>query len=147
MIKIIETQATYSASKLKKIRKAGDGDFGDFLSAAEEAEQTSGSGGILSAMEVGSLNPLLSLQEVSEDDVRRQRTLQQGKQSIDVLEELRREILTGNTNPAMLGRMQAQVEQMRKNTAPDAKLQEIMNDIELRLAVEVAKLEKINFSA
>lgn len=147
MVKITETQITYSASKLKKIRKAGDSEFGDFLAAAEEAEQTSGTGQALPTVEVGGINPLLSLQEVSEDDIRRQRSLHQSRQSVDVLDQLRREILTGQTTPAMIEQMQLQIEQMRKNTAPDPKLQEIMNDIELRLAVEAAKLEKINFSA
>lgn len=147
MIKITETLPTYSASKLKKIRKGGEGEFGDFLSAAEEAEQASGAGPAAAPREVTGLNPLLSLQEVSEEEIRRQRSLQQGKQSVDILEQLRREILTGQTTPAMILKMQDQVEQLRRNAAPDPRLQEIMDDIELRLAVEAAKLEKINFSA
>lgn len=147
MIKINETTATYSAGKLKKIRKAGDSDFGDFLSAAEEAEQAASTTSTTPAVEVGGVNPLLSLQEVSEYDVRRQRGLQQCKQGIDTLEQLRREILTGRVTPAMILRMQDQVTQMRQNAAPDSRLRDIINDIELRLAVEAAKLDQINFSA
>ena len=146
-MKISDVSATYSASKLKKIRKAGDSNFGDFLSAAEEAEQTSGASGTLAAMEAGAINPFLALQEVSEEESRRQKSMQQGKQSLDMLDTLRREILTGQTSSHTIQRMQSQVDNIRANTPPDAKLKEIMGDIELRLAVEAAKLEKINFSA
>jgi hypothetical protein len=148
-MKITDVSATYNASKLKKLRKAGDGNFGEFLSAAEaeEVDQTAGSGGTLAAMEAGAINPFLALQEVSEEETRRQKSLQQGRQSLDMLDALRREILTGQTSTQTIKRMQNQVDQIRANTPPDPRLQEIMGDIELRLAVEAAKLEKINFSA
>lgn len=146
-MKISDVSATYSASKLKKIRKAGDSNFGEFLSAAEETEQSAGAGGTLPAMEAGAINPFLALQEVSEEESRRQKSMQQGKQSLDMLDMLRREILTGQTSSQTIKRMQTQVDNIRANTPPDPKLQEIMGDIELRLAVEAAKLEKINFSA
>lgn len=148
-MKISDVSATYNAAKLKKLRKSGDSDFGEFLSAAETEEnsQTSGSSGTLAAMEAGAINPFLALQEISEEEGRRQKSLQQGKHSLDMLDQLRREILTGQTSSHTIQRMQAQVTQIRANTPPDPRLQEIMNDIELRLAVEAAKLEKINFSA
>lgn len=146
-MKITELTSIHNASKLKKIRKAGDSNFGEFLSAAEEAEQTASGSSPMPAMEAGAINPFLALQEVSEEESKRQKSMQQGKQSLDMLDTLRREILTGQTSSKTIQRMQMQVEQIRANTPPDPKLQEIMGDIELRLAVEAAKLEKINFSA
>ncbi len=144
MIKINETAHVYGPGKTKKAKKSEGADFEGFLGAAEEAEQSAPAA---PAMPVSGVNPLLSLQEVSEEESRRQRSLQQGRQSIDILEQLRREILTGQASPDMIARMQQQVDQMRQNLPPGPKLQEIMSEIELRLAVEAAKLEKINFSA
>ncbi len=146
-MKISDTSGVYGPGKLKKTRKAGESDFGDFLSAAEEAESAASSSAPPLMVEASSLSPLLSLQEVSEDESRRKKSLQQGRQSVDMLDQLRREILTGQTSTQTISRMKTQAEQIRANMPPDAQLQEIMSDIELRLAVEAAKLEKINFSA
>jgi hypothetical protein len=143
MTKINETAPSYSASLLKKIRKGGgDSNFGDFLAAATDETESSGNVSTTSPLiEAGAIHAFLSLQEVSEEETRRQRSLQQGKQSLDVLEQLRREILTGRPSSDMIHRMQQQVEQMRQHAAPDPHLQEIMDEIELRLAVEAAKME------
>lgn len=144
MIKINEASGVFGAGKAKKLRKTGDNGFEELLSATEESESAAPTA---QAMPVSSVGSLLSLQEISEEEARRQRSMQQGKQSVDMLEQLRREILTGQASPAMIGRMQYQVEQIRQHAAPDPRLQEIMKEIELRLAVEAAKLEKVSFSA
>lgn len=144
MVRINEISGVYGPGKIKKTRKSDGTGFDGFLSAAEESETTASTA---STAPVADISPLLSLQEVSDEEGRRQKSLQQGRQSLEMLDQLRREILSGQANAGMIQRMQRQVEQIRQNTPPGPRLQEIMNDIELRLAVEAAKLEKINVSA
>jgi hypothetical protein len=149
-MKITDAVPIYSASLLKKIRKtggAGEASFGDFLSEAEAPEETSAPAAAFPVAEMTGVSPLLALQEVSEEEGRRQHSLQQGRQSLDMLDALRRDMLMGASNPATLARLKHQAEQIRTHAAPDPRLQEIMNDIELRLAVEAAKLERIDLSS
>lgn len=88
-----------------------------------------------------SLSNLLSLQEVSDEDLRRQKLAQQGNRLLDTLEQLRQRILTGAVPPHLL-RTLSQHLSVQKQSVNDPRLMELIDDIELRAAVELAKLER-----
>lgn len=127
-----------AAGGSKKAGKAASGtSFADIL-AASEAGGTAATSDIAATAAV---NNMLALQEISEEDVRRRKLVQQGHNLLDVLEKLRRQLLTG-TLPAPLLQELARNIAMKKQTVMDPQLMALMEDIELRAAVELAKLEK-----
>lgn len=113
--------------------------FSDVLSAA----QTEGGSAAHEASEVASsaaLGGLLAFQEISEEERRRQKLVKQGKNMLDTLENLRQRLLMGEIPAQMLSQLETSLATQKEGIA-DPKLLEIIEDIELRVAVELAKLE------
>ncbi|MDE3038374.1 MAG: flagellar assembly protein FliX [Pseudomonadota bacterium] len=124
------------------VKKSGGvsriGNFANILATSETSETVSSvpTGDVA----VTDLSNLLALQEISEEDIRRRKLAQQGKGIIDVLEGLRRQLLVGTLPPRLLHDLRRQIE-LRKQLVNDPTLTAIVEDIELRAAVELAKLE------
>ncbi len=124
------------------IKKRGEaspaGNFADLLAAsgAEESGAVSATGDVAAA----ALSNLLALQEISEEDIQRRKLVQQGKTMLEVLENLRRQLLIGTLPPHLLQDLNRQLSLHRQKTA-DPQLNALIEDIELRAAVELAKLE------
>ncbi len=142
-MRITDLNGVKGAGKSKKSKKSGDS--GAFDAALSDAEGTSETSASQSTGSVDGVVPasLLSLQEVSDGAGSRQQTLKQGKQSLDVLEDLRRDMLLGDDNPHLLKRLREQQARMQQHSC-DPGLKGLMDDIDLRLAVEIAKREHIN---
>ena len=84
---------------------------------------------------------LLSVQEVGDAPDGRRRAVRWGRDILDQLDELRHGLLMGAYPPAKLDNLLAMIRrQQSANTDPN--LREILTDIELRAAVELAKLGK-----
>lgn len=131
-------QITHSGTAKKTGSTRAAGSFADILAAAETADAApaAATGDVAAA----DLSNLLALQEISEEDVRRRKLVQQGKSLLDVLEGLRRQLLMGTLPPSLLRDLARQIE-LKKQTVEDPQLTAIIEDIELRAAVELAKLE------
>jgi len=86
------------------------------------------------------LSNLLSLQEISEEDVKRKKLLTQGKNMLDSLEQLRQQLLIGNIPLHVMQDMARQLA-VDKQLIESPEVNDIIEEIELRLAVELAKLE------
>jgi len=113
--------------------------FSDLLSAA----QADSGSGVHEAGDVSAttnLSGLLALQEVSEEERKRERLVKQGKNMLDSLERLRQQLLIGEIPahilPDLANNLSAQ-----KETVMDPQLLGLIEEIELRVAVELAKLE------
>lgn len=117
---------------------AGNGGFSDMLdvSAAEEA-QTSG---VHDVLPTNSLSGLFALQEISDTDVNRKKLVRRGQEILDELDNLRRGLLLGTLSPAILRDINQKISAKRQEFS-DPKLTAILDEIELRAAVELAKLE------
>jgi len=107
------------------------------LSETDEAAPTTQLSDVAATAAVGNM---LALQEISEDDVKRRKLVQQGKNMLEELENLRRQLLMGKIPGSMLQTLARQLSIQRQQVA-DQKLMDILDDIELRVAVELAKLE------
>ncbi len=123
----------------KRSSAAKTGDFASILNLAEgdDTPQTSSSNEIISS---SSLSGMLALQEVSEEEIRRKKLLKQGDDILDSLEQLRRRLLLGTLSMQTLHDITKHLNQ-RKQMVNDPQLIAIIDDIELRAAVELAKLE------
>lgn len=139
-IKVINYGGVKATSSLRKRDgTAAAGVFSDFLSAA----QTEGSGApseVSETASAASLGNLLALQEISEEERKRERLVKQGKTMLDALERLRQQLLIGEIPMKMLPDLATSLA-VQKESVSDPHLLGIIEDIELRVAVELAKLE------
>jgi len=117
---------------------ASDG-FADLLSAAE-AGDTHAPPATSDVAATAALNQLLALQEISEEDIQRKKLVQRGSNLLDSLERLRGQLLVGTLGPEVLLDLGRQLA-IEKQSVTDPALSSLIEDIELRAAVELAKLQ------
>lgn len=94
-----------------------------------------------SVEDVGSVDALLALQSVDDPLLAKKKSIKRGHQLLDGLEQLKTDLLVGSVSEARLNNML----KMLKN-APDVKdpeLHAVIEDIELRVQVELAKLGRL----
>jgi hypothetical protein len=128
----------YGGIKKKMGVSSSSSNFADILSAAQSAAD--GVGDVAAASASASVAGLFALQEVSEEEYNRKKTIQHGHTLLDSLEALRHALLMGQVPVEVLKTLEARLKQQRALTF-DPALHEIMDDIELRAAVELAKWE------
>ncbi len=88
---------------------------------------------------VGPVDALLTLQEVSEDPGGRYRGRRRGEALLDQLDELRLGLLVGSLPLATVERLAA-VAEAKRGQVDDPHLARVLDEIEIRAAVELAKL-------
>ena len=87
----------------------------------------------------GNIDALLALQGVEEDPVeRRKRSVVRGRGALDVLDDLKIGLLSGNLNSATVNRLRDAAANL-KSSSGDPGLDSVLSEIELRVEVELAK--------
>lgn len=124
-------------------RKGGTAAAGAFseLLALSSAGETAAAGALSDVAATAAVNNMLALQEISDEDVRRHKLVQQGRHMLDSLEELRHKLLIGAVPAATLQALERQMS-IQKQSVTDPKLTALIEEIEIRVAVELAKLER-----
>lgn len=89
---------------------------------------------------VGSLDALLALQEVVGPLERRRRAVRRAGRILDVLDDIKIALLDGDLTLRALDQLVSAVRQER-SSVEDERLAGVLNEIEARAAVEIAKLE------
>ena len=85
------------------------------------------------------IDALLAMQGIEEDPVeRRKRSVQRGKGALDVLEDLKIRLLSGNFDAATVSRLRDAAANL-KSSSGDPGLDAVLSEIELRVEVELAK--------
>ena len=120
-----------------RVNKQGASGFASALQAASETAPTHEMEETASLAGVGSL---LGFQEVDERDVERRKAYKHGKMTLDVLSQLRDSLLMGTLPIATIEKLERLVAAERAQVT-DPLLKSILDEIELRAAVEIAKLE------
>lgn len=95
---------------------------------------------------VGSLDALLALQDVGGPLERRRRAMGRAGRILDVLDEVKIALIDGEVSGGDLERLMRAVREERMAT-DDAGLEGVLNEIETRAAVELAKLEQAKVAA
>lgn len=88
---------------------------------------------------VSSIDALLALQAVGDPTERKRKAVQRGTRILDVLDEVKMALIDGEVTPDSLDRLMIAVQDQREDTE-DSALEGVLNEIELRAAVELAKL-------
>lgn len=118
-----------------KAGKSGASDFSKLLDETAETAQTPGSSG------VQPVDSALSVQEVGDREGGRRRARERAELMLDRLEDIRHGLLMGAIPRDRLQELAATVHRQRE-AVDDPRLVEILDEIELRARVELAKLER-----
>jgi hypothetical protein len=88
------------------------------------------------------IDALIALQGVEEDPVeRRKRSVRRGKGALDVLDDLKLGLLSGNLDAFPMSRLRDAAANL-KSSSGDPGLDAVLSEIELRVEVELAKAGK-----
>ena len=87
------------------------------------------------------VDALLALQDVGGPLERKRRAVRRASRILDVLDEVKLALLDGGLSVSQLDRLRRAIRDERGLT-DDPKLEELLDQIELRAAVEMAKLEQ-----
>ena len=84
-----------------------------------------------------SLDALLALQAVEDPLLKKKKLVRRGTQLLDTLEDMKADLLTGRVSESRLNQLMAVLGQARDKADP--RLDSLLDDIELRARVELAK--------
>jgi len=140
-MKVSGTSSVGSANGPGKARAAGGGGF-----RLTEAPVSAGPAQVARASALSgvmSVDALLTLQDVGGPTERRRRAVGRAGRILDILDEVKLGVLSGEVSADDLERLSAAVRDQRQGT-DDERLEGVLNEIETRAAVELAKLERAN---
>ncbi len=89
-----------------------------------------------------SVDTLLAIQESSDGMSGRKRAVKRASDILDILDEIKLEILSGTLSHMRLGRLLRIVE-VQRDQFSDPNLEHVLDEIELRARVELAKFNRI----
>ena len=111
---------------------------------AAELGATARSGGVAGAGPVDTLEALLALQEVPDATQSRGRAQRHAEDLLDRLDDLRDALLAGALSRQRIDDL-ARLVRLRRERVLDPRLAEVLEEIELRCRVELAKLEMVGY--
>ncbi len=126
-------------SRVSRPRKTGDSAFADTL---REVSDVPGEPDVDAPAPVSGIGAVLAAQEVSGEAEQRRQAVTRGEDLLDRLDEIRLALLTGRMPAARLHELARMVEVKRRQTA-DEELNAVLDEIDLRVRVELAKLGQI----
>lgn len=110
------------------------------LDQAGPASEAAPAGGLSTAASLSSLDALLTLQEIGGPLERRRKAVKRAGRILDVLDEVKLALLEGRLAPAAITRLLTAISEERPG-ADDPRLEGLLDEIETRAQVELAKLE------
>lgn len=134
-MRIEGSNRTQNVSGRGRVKRQGaDGEVfqPDVPGESAQATQTS------DAAPAAGLDGLLALQAVEDPVFAKRKAVKRGQNMLDVLEEMKADLLAGEVSEGRLNRLMALVQQAKLASTPE--LDSLIADIELRARVELAKL-------
>ena len=138
--KVGYTRPTGASRPTKRASSVGGVEFAEALAKAEAAGHVVATEAASSITGLSGIGGLLGAQEVDEREARKRKEIKRGRLTLDALAGLRDALLMGALPVATIENLQRIVDQERAAN-PDPLLGDILDEIELRAAVELAKLE------
>jgi len=109
--------------------------------AAEETADAKTAAALTGSGPIAAVDTILALQGVEDSTDSRTRGVRHGEQLLSLLDEVRDGLLAGGIPRATLHRL-ANAISKRRESFVDPKLQTVLDEIDLRARVELAKLEQ-----
>ncbi len=137
-MKIQDIGAVKATEKKKKINStANSGAFADALaSASDDINQVAAT---TPPPQIMPMNAIIATQMPRDDLLQRQALVRYGNDMLDELQMLQKYLLLGAVTPQNVQKLATLVRQ-QKDPSSDPKLEQILDEIELRVEVELAKL-------
>jgi hypothetical protein len=132
-MRIYGTNGTALASAPASARRSAGGSF---TVSEQETPRNAAAAGSLRA--VSTVDALIALQGVEDPRERKKRAVAKGRRALDVLDTLKLGLLDGSVDGSMLSRLKVAAEGLTEETG-DPGLDSVLGEIELRVAVELAK--------
>jgi len=138
--------STRSTSASQKSRKAGGSHAAPGSGFADALSQVGGvseAGAVDAPTSLTGVEGILAIQSVNPDDqnTSRQRMAQRGEDILDELDDVRVQLLNGSISKEKLTNL-AQNVRSKREEGIDPRLSAILDEIELRAEVEIAKLTR-----
>jgi hypothetical protein len=133
-MRIYGPNGTTLGSPSANVRKTSSGGFAlpDTTSAPETRAAAA-------PKATASIDALLAMQGIEDPVERRKRSVQRGRGALDVLDELKIGLLSGNFDASTVSRLRDAAASL-KSSSGDAGLDALLAEIELRVEVELAKV-------
>ncbi len=126
------------AAALKRADKRGSSTGTGF---AEALGGESRAGGVSGSSQLGSVDALLALQAVGERPDGSAQARERAEELLDQLDEIRLGLLVGAIPRAEIEKLSAMIQRKRAHVG-DPRLAELLDDVDLRARVELAKLDR-----
>ncbi|MBP7703893.1 MAG: flagellar assembly protein FliX [Caulobacter sp.] len=144
-MKVSGANGTGSVGGPRGVKPAGGG-AAFSLPSVEAAHGAVGTTPTAGLSAVSGLEALLALQDVGGPLERRKRAVNRAGRILDVLDEVKLALIDGDLSAGSLDRLVRAVRDERQNT-DDGRLEALLDEIETRAAVEIAKLEQAKIAA
>jgi hypothetical protein len=133
-MRIYGPNGTTLGTPASQARRTGSGTF-----VLPDTSSAQGTRSAAAPKAAANIDGLLALQGVEEDPVeRRKRSVARGRTALDVLDDLKMGLLSGNIDAATVMRLRDAAANL-KSSSGDAGLDALLAEIELRVEVELAK--------
>jgi hypothetical protein len=133
-MRIAGPNATARLANASGPRRAASGGF-----SVAEGDATTSTAASAPLRTIGGIDALLALQGEDGPGERKRRAVKRGGIALDMLDELKIEVLAGTLGPATLTRLKAATAGLRDGSG-DPGLDAVLAEIELRVEVEIAKI-------
>lgn len=124
---------TAAAARSTAAPRAAAGTF-----SVADAETPRGAAQTANLRAISTVDALLALQGVEDVRERKKRAVAKGRNALDVLEQLKIGMLDGTLDTSTLSRLKVAAEGLTEGSG-DPGLDSVLSDIDLRVAVELAK--------
>jgi len=114
-------------------RRSSGGGFAVSDSEAPQAQSAT-----VALRTLGGIDALIALQGIEEPAERRRRVVKQGRRALDALDELKIGLLSGSLDQSTLLRLKSVAVDLKDSSGDDG-LDAVLAEIDLRVAVELAK--------
>lgn len=142
--KVGYTAPSGATTRTQRTRRKGEVSGSSFIDALENVSDVEEATNIEPAAPIAtaaSMVGLLGIQEISADEANRKRQVKRGRVTLEALENLRDALIIGSLSLATVRELEQIVAEEREQVS-DPVLSGILDEIELRAAVEIAKLER-----
>ena len=136
-MRISGPNGTTLGSQAANVRRTSSSGF-----ALPDAASTPETRAAIAPKAAASIDALLAMQGIEDPVERRKRSVQRGKSALDVLDDLKIGLLSGNFDSSTVGRLRDAAANL-KSSSGDPGLDAVLSEIELRVEVELAKAGQV----
>jgi len=140
-MKITQTGSAAPAGRSRKAERAGDAGAGKEFRDHIESSGTSEAAATTGATPLASLSSLLAIQEAPDPTTGKKQAILHGESLLDELKDLQIGLVQGWVSEDSLRSLSRMLDRPRPGI-DDPELNQVLDDIELRAAVELAKLDR-----